>query len=480
MSLDRLLNGVKVLATVCNQWGDTGKGKFAYLFSEWADVNARGGGGHQAGHTIVRRGIEKVYHLIPVGIEQDSLGKVAILGEGMVILPDALVAELDDLDTEGLSYNHLMVSEDAHVITSYHIAQDRTRNQSMKSGGIGSTGRGIGPCYGDKINRRGIRMRDLLDKDVLVKKIKEVVRYYPEQNIDVDQLVGELVRHRDRIRPLLRNTTNEMHRFMREGKRISIEGAHGLLLSIEHGTYPYVTSSDCSANGTASGVGLLAKSIDLILGIVKFPYNTRVGGGPHPTEFGGTRSEEYCASEDPRYDKAKELELYGIPHSTKGGKVSYNWKDQKILDLINSEDFFLQGVGIRLAGNEYGATTGRPRRTGWTDAIAGKYAVGINGPRFILTKADVLAGAREFKINYSYSDDGVVSQEFDRDAGFLRRIKPCFRTYEGYGDIQDVRKYGKLPESLRKAIEEFEEFTGGRVDIISVGADTDQTIIKEV
>lgn len=479
MTLETLLNGIQTLAVVCNQWGDTGKGKYAYIFSRWADVSARGGGGHQAGHTIVRRGVEKIYHLIPVGIEQDAEGKVTILGQGMVILPDAFVSELDDLNAEGLSYNNLMVSEDAHVITSYHLVLDRTKNQSMKAGGIGATGRGIGPCYGDKTNRRGIRIRDLFNEDVLAKKIKAVIPFYPDQTINVDQVIAELTKHRDRIKPLVRNTTSEMHRFVREGKKISIEGAHGLLLSIDHGTYPYVTSSDCSANGTVSGVGLPAQSVDLVLGIVKFPYNTRVGGGPHPTEFGGTKSEEYCASEDPRYDKAKEVEMYGIPHRNEGGKIKYNMRDPKIIDLINSDDPFLQGVGVRLAGNEYGATTGRPRRTGWTDAAAAKYAVGVNGPRFILTKADVLAGARKFKVNYGYSDEGVAHQDFNRDPEFLRRVKACYKVYEGYGDISDVRSYGRLPKSLQDSIEEFEVATGGRADIISVGADNDQNIFRD-
>jgi adenylosuccinate synthase len=247
-------------------------------------------------------------------------------------------------------------------------------------------------------------------------------------------------------------------------------------LSIEHGTYPYVTSSDCSLNGTASGVGLSARMVDLPLGIVKFPFMTRVGAGPFPTEFGGRISEAYCAEDG--HTKLDELKQYGIAHQLIGGKVRYDMNDPKIIEMINSKDEFIQGIGIRLAAGEYGATTGRPRRTGWTDGVIAKYAAGINGPIFVLTKADSLSGAKEFKLAYGYEKGDQESDTFSKSEGFLRGVTPQYKSYEGYGDISQVRQYDKFPSSLREAIGDFEEFSGGRVVIVSVGADRDETVVR--
>ena len=292
MPLDKLLKNVQTIAVICNQWGDTGKGKFSdYFASQWADVTARGTGGNNAGHTVVVNGKEKIFHLIPAGVTNDSLGKTTILGNGMVIDLAVLSSELDDLDKEGVSYNNLLISRDANVIMPYHINRDKAKHQSQKKGGIGSTGRGIGPCYTDKVARRGIMINDLFNRDRLVKKINKVREFYLEQKIDTENIIEQLKPYAERIEPFVRDTVAEMHNFMRGGKKILLEGAQGLLLSIEHGTYPYVTSSDCSLNGTASGVGLSAKNIDLSLGIVKFPFMTRVGAGPFPTELGGCVAE---------------------------------------------------------------------------------------------------------------------------------------------------------------------------------------------
>src|SRR3989344_5316304 len=298
MGLDKLLKDVKTVAIVCNQWGDTGKGKFSdYFASHWADVTARGTGGNNAGHTVVVNGNEKIFHLIPAGILNDSRGQVTILGNGMVIDLLVLSHEIEELEAERLTYNHLMISKDANVIMTYHIEIDRAKNQSQKHGGIGSTGRGIGPCYTDKIGRRGIFIEELFDRDKLSRKINAVKKKYSGQKLKInkDEIIESLMPLAERIKPFVTDTISEMHRFMREGKKILLEGAQGLLLSIEHGTYPYVTSSDCSLDGTASGVGLSAKTIDLPLGIVKFPFMTRVGAGPFPTELGGRESELYCA-----------------------------------------------------------------------------------------------------------------------------------------------------------------------------------------
>ena len=476
MSLDDLVKGVQTIAVVCNQWGDTGKGKFSdYFASQWADVTARGTGGNNAGHTVIVNGRKKVFHLIPAGISNDSAGKITVLGNGMVVDLGVLGQELDELDAEKNSYNNLMISKDAGVIMLYHVVADR-EDKSQKDGGIGTTGRGIGPCYTDKTARGGITIEDLFDKDRLSKKIERAKKIYPKQNINTDEIIETLQPLAERIKPFVRDTVSEMHRFFREGKKILLEGAQGLLLSVEHGIHPYVTSSDCSLNGTAGGVGLSAKMIDLPLGIIKFPLMTRVGGGPFPTEIGGADSESYCSKEE--HTLIYELINYGIPHQIRGGEIVYDKNNPRILEMINSSSEFIQGVGLRLAAGEYGATTGRPRRIGWTDAVAARYAVGINGPLFILTKPDSLSDAKEFKIAYGYEKDGKVFDTFSRSEMFLRGVTPRYKTYDGYGDISQIREYDQLPESLKQAIGDFESFTGGRVAVVSVGYDREETIIR--
>jgi adenylosuccinate synthase len=477
MGLDDLLNGVQTVAVICNQWGDTGKGKFSdYFASQWADVTARGTGGNNAGHTVVVNGKEKIFHLIPAGISNDANGQFTVLGNGMVIDLPVLSHELDELDSEGITYNNLLISKDASVIMPYHVSRDKAKHQSQKGGGIGSTGRGIGPSYTDKVARRGIIIRDLFDRDRLSRKIERVGEVYSEQTINADEVIDSLMPFAERIKPFVRDTVSEMHNFMREGKKILLEGAQGLLLSIEHGTYPYVTSSDCSLNGTASGVGLSAKMVDLPLGIVKFPFMTRVGAGPFPTEFGGRDSESYCAENG--HTKTDELKNYGIPHQVIEGGIRYNRNDPKIIEMVNSEDEFTQGVGVRLAAGEYGATTGRPRRTGWTDGVVAKYAVGINGPLMVLTKPDSLAGAKKFKLAYGYNLGDQNIDTFSKSEEFLRGVAPQYQTYEGYSDISEVRIYEKFPSSLKKAVGDFESFTGGRVAVVSVGADREKTVVR--
>jgi adenylosuccinate synthase len=457
MSFQKLLENVRVLAIVCNQWGDTGKGKFSDYFAEsWADVIARGTGGNNAGHTVVVNGKQRIFHLLPAGVVHDSRGKITILGNGMVIDVQDLIKELEDLESEGLTYDNLMISKDAHVVMPWHVSIDKAKNSSQKDGGIGSTGRGIGPCYVDKIARRGITIGDLFDLGLFKKNVEKIKSFYPEQEINTEKTVQEFHELGKEIKTYVKDTVSEMHKFHREGKKILLEGAQGLLLSIEHGTYPFVTSSDCSVNGTASGVGLSAKEVDLCLGIIKFPFMTRVGAGPFPTEFGGEESEKYCAEDGHR--RPDEAKNYG----------------NKVLQMINSKNDFEKGIGIRMIAGEYGATTGRPRRTGWTDAVSAKYARGINGPHFILTKVDSLAGADEFKICYSYGGE----TEFKKDHSFLKNAKPVYKTYKGYGSICNIREFEKLPESLKEAIADFEDFTGGKVAVVSVGPEREQTIVR--
>lgn len=476
--MGRLLDDVQIIAILCNQWGDTGKGKFSDLFaSQWADVIARGTGGNNAGHTVVKDGREKIFQSLPVGIAYDHLGKTNILGNGMVLDLQVLSQELDELEKEGMSFDHLMISKDAHVIMPYHIAWDKAHYRTQKEGGIGSTGKGVGPCYADKIARRGIRVGDLFDVDLFVRKIKAAAALYPEGILDVEEIVSLLRPLAKRIQPMVRDTTAEMQEFVRQGKKILLEGAQGLLLSAEHGTYPYVTSCDCSLNGTATGVGLSARAIDLPLGIVKFPFMTRVGGGPFPTELGSTKSEEYCGNEAVTKDFG--LNKYHIPHAKQAGRIHYEVDDPQIRRLMNSRDPFEQGVGIRLAAGEYGAVTGRPRRVGWTDAVAARYAVKINSTsKIILTKADAVCGLERFRICYGYRCGSTTQCTFDKDPQFLRSVRPSYKEYDGYPDIRSVREERGLPPSLIEAIGDLERFTESRVVIVSVGPRADETILR--
>ncbi len=480
MGIEKLLNGVNVVAVVCNQWGDTGKGKFSDYFSEWADVIARGTGGNNAGHTVVINDKERIFHLIPAGITYDSDGKINILGNGLGIDLKVLCGELKELDNERLTYNNLMISKDAHVIMPYHVDEDIAKNKSQTNGGVGSTGRGIGPCYRDKIDRKGITVGDLFEsKDAFVAKIKKAKSDI--NSADLEKCLQYVNEYSNILKPFVRDTVNEMHEFRRRGKRILLEGAQGLLLSIEHGTYPYETSSDCSVNGTASGVGISARAIDLVLGIVKFPFMTRVGGGPFPTELGGEDSEKYCA--DDTHRREFELNACNIPYEIVEGKIKYNSRDFRILQLLNSTNPFTKGVGIRLAANEFGATTGRARRVGWTDAVLGKYAVGINGPmKLILTKVDSLLGMPHFNVCYDYrsvrDSKRFSTYDFSKDADFLRDVRPRYKSYQGYSEIGDAKNYDELPSSLKDAIEDYEKFVGAEAAIVSVGADRNQTIVR--
>jgi adenylosuccinate synthase len=494
MNIEDRLNNFQIASVTCNQWGDTGKGKVVDLLAGRVKVVARGTGGNNAGHTVVADGQELALHLIPAGIKYDSQGTVNILGNGMVIDIRALCSELDSLDKAGLSYDNLRVSRDAHVVMPYHVIADQG-NQSQKGGGIGTTGRGIGPCYADKVARKGIMIGDLFNDDRLIKKIMRAAEFYPGQEIDAESIIRQLGPFTERIRFLVRDTVNDMHEFVRKGDRILLEGAQGLLLSIEHGTYPNVTSSDCSLNGLASGVGLSARMVDLPLGIVKFPFMTRVGGGAFPTEFGGRLSEDYCAQgleHDIFYEVSEYLGMnLDLDHIRKL-QVERRFKelaDQRkevndyihshregVVRLMNDKDMFLQGAGIRIAGFEFGTTTSRPRRIGWTDAVAAKYAVGINGPLMILTKLDAVAGIDEFKICYGYEDKGGIHETFDRRDGFLRKVNPVYASYRGYECIRSVDSFDHLPKGIIDSIHDFEEFTGGSVVGLSNGAEREQMI----
>ncbi len=479
-ALEKLVGDSQVVAILCNQYGDTGKGKFVDFFAaHWADVIARGTGGNNAGHTVIVGGKKRVFHLIPSGITYDSEGKINILGNGMAIDLRVLSEELESLRTAGMSYNNLMVSRDAHVILPHHVSIDGSKNKSQKNGGVGSTGRGVGPCYIDKIARRGVAIGDLLDRDIFCKKITKLTETYPEEKIDVEKVIQELSIYFEKIKPLVRDTVKETHRLLESGKKLCLEGAQGLLLSIEHGTYPYVTASDCSLNGTANGVGISAQSVDLTLGLLKFPFMTRVGGGPFPTEIGGKESEDYCGGNVSRDD---ELLRWGIPFTgtSKDGNVKYDLRHKKILEMINSRDSFSQGIGIRLAADEYGATTGRPRRVGWTDMVAARYAFQFNGSktRIILTKPDAISGIKHFNLAYGYQNGTGETLGFTKDSEILRKMTPLYIKYPGYGSLEGIRNYSDLPGGLRFGIQDLERFIKFPVSIISTGPGQLENIFK--
>lgn len=483
MALETILTkDIQTVAVLCWQWGDSGKGKIVDALSTWADVIARGTGGPNAGHTSIVNGKELILHLIPSGITGDRHGKQNIIGNGTVIDLDVLMGEMQKLDQRNISYHHLLISQDAHVIMPYHIARDQ-QNKSLENGGIGSTGRGIGPCYADKAARQGIKVEDLYNRDALVRKITAARARYQEQSIDVEAVLAKLSSPAEKIKPFVADTIAIMHEYLRQGKRILLEGAQGLLLSIDYGTYPYVTASDPSINGTAAGVGISAKAINLPLGLVKFPFMTRVGGGPFPTELGGGGGEEYCRDE--RRRKRFELEHYEIPFHEESDSVhqnsptlSYDHHHSRILQLMNSPDELQQAVGIRLAAGEFGATTGRPRRIGWTDAEAARYAFSINGGKMILMKPDCLAGIDEFKVGFGYKDASWEEEEFTRNSDILRGVHPQYKRYSGYGGLRGIERYTDFPVSLQQAITDLESYTRAEVCAVSTGPRREEIIVK--
>lgn len=483
MSLDELTRDKQVIAIVCNQFGDTGKGKFSdYLAKNFADVIVRGTGGNNAGHTVVIQGKETVFHLLPTGIEYDSLGKVNILGHGMVLNLKVLGNELKELHTRGGSSDNLIISNEAHVIMPYHIKRDLDKNESLKDGGIGSTGRGIGPCYADMIARSSaIRIKDLDDKDKLSKKINDILNLYPEYIGNVEEIIDETLTNFKEVKNFsnIGSTKKLMQEFYEKGKKITIEGAQGFLLSIYHGPYPYVTSSDSSIFGTSFGAGLYPGQVDLTLGMVKFPFMTRVGGGPFPTEIGGFTSEKYC-SEGLEHNMEYELRNYEIPFTNTDSGIKYDHNHPKIVELMNSHIRLRQSIGIRLAAGEYGATTGRPRRIGWTDLVLLKNAVLTNGPDIILTKVDSIRGLKEFCLNDVYnSSEESWTESFAGDAEDLREMKPLYTPFEGFEkDISSVKKYDDFPAGLKKGIDLLEEFTGANVRIISTGPEQNQMVFR--
>ena len=498
MHTGKLLNNVSTLAIVCTQWGDTGKGKFVdYFAAEWADIIARGTGGANAGHTIMFDGKTHVFHLVPSGILHDSAGKMNLIGSGVAFDPRIFCGELAILKQEGLSYNNLFVALNAKLVLPQHLLLDRLRESRGGEGTIGTTGRGIGPVYIDHVARRGLVVNDLLNTDVLYRKLKsnleehlpllqaadpEVLRkilhhehlgggrlWHPRGLLDLDAVMAEYRLYGDEIRELIRDTDTLLSADVGH-KKILLEGAQGNLLSIENGTYPYVTSSDCSMRGLARGVGLMDRHVDLTLGIVKAPFMTRVGEGPFPTELGGEKSRVWC--NDPETTEALERERY--PQAT-----------------VNSPDEFLQGVGARWVGGEYGSTTRRPRRVGWLDLPLLRFSRRQMGRDLIITKLDMADDCDVIKVCYAYEywgphvyhvgdwrlTPGKILNEAVPDYDVLRYCRPLYREFQGWQQLTSVaRTIGDVPEKLGYFLDYIERETQLRIRMLSVGPDREQTI----
>ncbi len=496
--LDMLLRDVFTLAIVCNQWGDTGKGKIVDLFAaEWADIIARGTGGANAGHTIVINGEEFIFHLIPSGILHDGAGKINLLGRGVAFDPRIFCEELEILRKEGMAYNHLRVSKDAHLVLPHHLVLDRVKEIDAGKLKIGTTGRGIGPLYVSHYDRTGLTVNHLLNKDFFAKELKrsiartvrqlriddpEVVKgvmqhehledgiyYHPEKIFDVDAIIDKYLKYVKEFRDMICDTDRLVQSAVIHKKNVLLEGAQGLLLSVDYGAYPYVTSSDPSVNGLAKGVGLSEREVDLTLGIVKAPYMTRVGEGTFPTEMGGDESAKWCGNT--KVTRAAEEKRF-----TTGS--------------VNSKNDFIQGVFIRMFGGEYGATTGRPRRIGCLDLPLLRHAIKYNGNNIILTKLDVFNECEEIRICEAYEYVGptynngqeIISPGHRVEVPvpsneFLKYCIPIYTRHKGWeSDISGIKNFQELPQELRAIIRYIKSSTVTNIPLISIGRDRNDTI----
>ncbi|WP_309894945.1 adenylosuccinate synthase [Archangium sp.] len=422
------------------QWGDEGKGKVVDLLTEHAQVVVRFQGGNNAGHTLVVAGQKTVLHLIPSGILHQ--GKSCVIGNGVVLDPAVLMKEIDTLKERGFLKDdgQLLISDNAHVIFPWHKQLDLYREKARGVGAIGTTGRGIGPAYEDKVARRGIRVRDLLNTERLRKRIderlpgvrdelRELCRAANEAppELDAQKLQEEFSALGDRLRPHVSDVSLYLSGQVQRGARILFEGAQGTLLDVDHGTYPFVTSSNCVAGNAAVGSGLGPTAIDKVMGISK-AYTTRVGGGPFPTE-------------------------------------------------LTDET----GDRLRKVGDEFGATTGRPRRCGWLDGVVLRYAVRVNGLwGMALTKMDVLSGLKTLQICNAYELDGKRITELPGDYEDLARVKPIYETLQGWDEkLAGVRTFEDMPENAKRYVRRVEEISGVPVICISVGADRGETVLLQ-
>ena len=477
----KFLNNVYTALITCMQFGDTGKGKAGDLLAEeYAHVFVRAIGGANAGNSAFVNGKLVVYHLMPIGAAHLKEGKIGILGPGVVIHPQTLLEEIAMTESLGVDLNDkFFISHEAHITLPMHVEMD-AGNKKITGGGIGSTGKGIGPTYSDRVARRGIPVAYLYSKRKLSDSLDNLLKFYPQLGFPFDKnsLMNELTTFGRKISPYVSDTRTLLRKIIRDRKlRVLISGSQGALLSNMSGPYPYVTGSDTTLNGIASGAGISAQDIDLVLGVMKFPYMTKVGGGPFPTEYGGKISDDRCA-DFKNNNKLSELEEFNIPYSLDGNDAKYDPRHENIISLMNREDPLLRGIGLRLAGIEYGATTGRPRRTGMFDLEAAEYAldtISVKRPlHVILTKLDVVRDMENIEISIGYSG----GHSWVNDAGHLSELNPVVKTFKGFSEnISGVRDEKDLPDGLREAINYIKNTLNIDASMIGVGQNKENIII---
>jgi adenylosuccinate synthase len=421
---------VPAIVLLGSQWGDEGKGKATDLLGDRVDYVVRYQGGNNAGHTVVIGDQKFALHLLPSGILTPEV--IPVIANGVVIDPAVLLAEIAGLNDRGIDTSKLLISANAHLITSYHVTLDKVTERFLGKAQIGTTGRGIGPTYSDKIGRVGIRVQDLFDESILRQKVESalsnknqvLVKVFNRREIDIDAVVADLLQFAEILRPMVRDTSLILNNALDEGKVVLLEGGQGTLLDVDHGTYPFVTSSNPTAGGACTGSGIGPTRIDRVVGILK-AYTTRVGSGPFPTEL-----------------------------------------------------FDEDGEKLRTIGGERGVTTGRPRRCGWFDVPIARYATRINGlTDTFLTKLDVLTGWEQIPVCVAYDIDGERSEEIPMTQTEFHHAKPVYEMLPGWSeDISGAKTLTDLPKNARDYVEFLEEKSGTRISAIGVGQDRNATI----
>ena len=423
------------LVLIGAQWGDEGKGKATDQLGGLVDLVVKFNGGNNAGHTVVVGDETYALHLLPSGIL--SPGCIPVIGNGVVIDLAVLFQEIDGLEARGVDTSRLVVSADAHVIPSYNLVLDRVTERFLGSRKIGTTGRGIGPTYADKMNRVGIRVQDLFDEKILRQKVEGaltlknhvLVKVYNRKAVTVDSVVEELLGYVERLQPMVRDTGLLLSTALDEGRTVLLEGGQATLLDVDHGTYPFVTSSSATSGGACTGSGIPPNRIDKVIAVVK-AYTTRVGEGPFPTELTGTGQD-------------------GV-----------------------------DGERLRTVGHEFGTTTGRPRRCGWYDAVIARYAARVNGVTdFVLTKLDVLTGWDTIPVCVAYEVDGKRFDEMPMTQTDFHHATPVYEYFAGWTeDISQARTFQDLPENAQRYIRALEQMSGAPFSSVGVGPDREQTL----
>jgi adenylosuccinate synthase len=419
------------IALLGAQWGDEGKGKATDLLGDRVDYVVKFNGGNNAGHTIVVGGEKYALHLLPSGIL--SPGVVPVIANGVVVDIGVLFGEIDAITARGIDCSRLVVSANAHVITPYHVLMDKVGERFLGKSKIGTTGRGIGPAYADKMSRLGVRVQDLFDTKILRQKVEGaletknqmLVKGYNRKAISVDDVVEELLVHAERLKPMVVDTSLLLDRALRDNKVVLLEAGQATMLDVDHGTYPFVTSSSATAGGACTGSGIAPTRIERVVAVVK-AYTTRVGSGPMPTE------------------------------------------------LLDAD-----GERLRAVGAEFGVTTGRPRRCGWYDAVVARYSARVNGVTdFVLTKLDVLTGLEQIPVCVGYDVGGVRHDEMPMTQTEFHHAVPIYESLPGWDeDISGARRLEDLPKQARFYVDALEEMSGAPISVVGVGPDREETIV---